>query len=98
MQLALSFSLALFVPAAFVLAAQSASTGLQQPASKSSATTYLTKPVRMGIAATPGSGPEVVARYLAARLAKAWAQQVVVDPRPRATGLIGADIVAKSIA
>jgi tripartite-type tricarboxylate transporter receptor subunit TctC len=50
----------------------------------------------MVIAATPGSGPEVIARYLAGRLSEAWGQQVVVDPRPGATGLIGADIVAKS--
>jgi tripartite-type tricarboxylate transporter receptor subunit TctC len=57
---------------------------------------YPAKPVRMVIAATPGSGPEVIARYLAGRLSEAWGQQVVVDPRPGATGLIGADIVAKS--
>ena len=57
---------------------------------------YPTKPVRMVIGATPGSGPEVIARHLASKLSEAWGQQVVVDPRPGATGLIGADIVAKA--
>lgn len=60
------------------------------------APTYPTKPIRLVTAATPGSGPEVVARHLAAKLGEAWGQQVVVDPRPGATGMISADIVAKS--
>jgi tripartite-type tricarboxylate transporter receptor subunit TctC len=57
---------------------------------------YPAKPIRMVTAATPGSGPEVIARQLAGKLSEAWGQQVVVDSRPGATGLIGADIVAKS--
>ncbi|MEQ1775516.1 MAG: tripartite tricarboxylate transporter substrate binding protein [Burkholderiales bacterium] len=67
-----------------------------QPASTGSAQLYPAKPVRMIVAGPAGSGPEVVARQLAAKLTEAWGQQVVVDPRPGATGLIGADIVAKS--
>mgnify|MGYP003394232514 FL=1 len=94
--IALTCSLALFANAAYVLAAQPASTGLHQPAAKESTISYPTKPVRMVIAAIPGTGPEVVARQLAFRLGEAWGQQVVVDPRPGATGLIGADIVARS--
>lgn len=50
----------------------------------------------MVIGATPGTGPEAIARHLAAKMSEALGQQVVVDPRPGATGLIGADIVAKS--
>lgn len=57
---------------------------------------YPAKPIRMVTAGTPGSGPEVIARHLAAKLSEAWGQQVVVDSRPGATGLIGAEIVAKS--
>lgn len=79
-----------------VYAAQPVATGLQRSSAKDPATLYPTKPVRMIIAGTPGSGPEVVARLLATRLSEAWGQSVVVDPRPGATGLIGADIVAKS--
>ena len=57
---------------------------------------YPAKPIRMVTAATPGSGPEVIARQLAGKLSETWGHQVVVDSRPGATGLIGADIVAKS--
>ena len=60
------------------------------------AQSYPTKPIRLITAATPGSGPEVIARHLAAKLSEAWGQQVVVDPRPGATGMISGDLVAKS--
>ena len=60
------------------------------------AQSYPTKPIRLITAATPGSGPEVIARHLAAELSEAWGQQVVVDPRPGATGMISGDLVAKS--
>jgi tripartite-type tricarboxylate transporter receptor subunit TctC len=67
-----------------------------QPATTELAHAYPTKPIRLITAATPGSGPEVVARHLAAKLTEAWGQQVVVDPRPGATGMISGDLVAKS--
>jgi tripartite-type tricarboxylate transporter receptor subunit TctC len=67
-----------------------------QPATIEPAQHYPTKPIRLITAATPGSGPEVIARHLAAKLTEAWGQQVVVDPRPGATGMISGDLVAKS--
>lgn len=60
------------------------------------AAAFPNKPVRLITAATPGSGPEVIARHLATKLTEAWGQQVVVDPRPGATGMISGDLVAKS--
>lgn len=54
------------------------------------------KPVRMVIAAPTGTGPELIARQLAGQLSEAFRQPVVVDSRPGATGLIGAEIVARS--
>ena len=67
-----------------------------RPAITDPAQSYPTKPIRLITAAAPGSGPEVIARQLAAKLTEAWGQQVVVDPRPGATGMISGDIVAKS--
>lgn len=67
-----------------------------QSAVATSASPYPTKPIRLITAATPGSGPEAIARFLAAKLTAAWGQQVVVDPRPGATGMISGDLVAKS--
>ena len=54
------------------------------------------KPIRMMVATAIGSGPDVVARLIGIHLAEAWGQQVVVDTRPGASGLIGAELVAKA--
>ena len=67
-----------------------------RPAATERAQPYPTKPIRLITAATPGSGPEVIARHLATKLTEAWGQQVVVDPRPGATGMTSGDLVAKS--
>jgi len=55
-----------------------------------------TKPVKMVVGFAPGGGTDVVARVLAQRLTEMWGQQVIVENRPGATGVIGADAVAKS--
>jgi tripartite-type tricarboxylate transporter receptor subunit TctC len=44
----------------------------------------------------PGSPSDVLARALGERVSAAWAQPVVVDNRPGATGAIGLDAVAKA--
>ena len=57
---------------------------------------FPTKPIRMMTATTIGSGPDVLARLLGTRLTELWGQQVVVDNRAGASGLIGAELVAKA--
>jgi tripartite-type tricarboxylate transporter receptor subunit TctC len=57
---------------------------------------YPARPVRLIVANTPGSAPDVVARLIGARLGETWGQQVVVDNRPGATGLIAADVIANA--
>jgi len=47
-------------------------------------------------ATTVGSGPDVIARLLAHRLTEALGQQIVVDNRAGASGLIGAELVARA--
>jgi tripartite-type tricarboxylate transporter receptor subunit TctC len=59
---------------------------------------YPERPIRMIIAATAGSGPDILARQIGNQFTEAWGQQVVVDARPGATGLVGAEIVSKSAA
>jgi tripartite-type tricarboxylate transporter receptor subunit TctC len=54
------------------------------------------RPVRLIVSNTPGSAPDVIARLLGAKLTESWNQQVVVDNRPGATGLIAAETVAKA--
>jgi tripartite-type tricarboxylate transporter receptor subunit TctC len=57
---------------------------------------YPARPVRLVVANTAGSAPDVVARLVGEKLAQAWGQQIVVDNRPGASGLIAAEVVAKA--
>ena len=54
------------------------------------------RPVRLIVANTPGSAPDVIARLVSAKLSEIWKQQIVVDNRPGATGLIAADALARA--
>lgn len=58
------------------------------------AQSYPTKPIRFIV----GPGPDVLARLIGQKLTESWGQQVVVDQRPGAGGIIAADTVAKSVA
>ena len=57
---------------------------------------YPERPIRLVIGSAPGSGPDIIARFLAERLYKSWSQRIVVDARPGVAGAISADIVARS--
>ena len=60
------------------------------------AQSYPGRPVRLIVSLAPGGGTDLVARVLAGKLSEAWSQQVVVDNRPGAGSIIGAEIVAKA--
>ncbi|HEX3168925.1 MAG TPA: tripartite tricarboxylate transporter substrate binding protein, partial [Burkholderiales bacterium] len=57
---------------------------------------YPTRPVRLIAPFSAGGGVDIVARYLALKLTEKWGQQVVVDNRTGATGIIGTEIAAHS--
>ena len=63
------------------------------PAGVAFAQNYPVKPIRFIV----GPGPDVLARMIGQRLTDSWGQQVVVDQRPGAGGIIAADTVSKSI-
>ena len=52
--------------------------------------------IRIILPTSAGSGVDITARTLAAKLTEAWGQQVVVDNRPGANGIIGMEALAKS--
>ena len=57
---------------------------------------YPNRPIRLVVASAPGGGSDILGRMLAQKLAEEYGQQVVVDNRGGASGVIGTDIVAKS--
>jgi tripartite-type tricarboxylate transporter receptor subunit TctC len=58
--------------------------------------TFPTKPVRVLVGYAPGGLPDTVARQIAQRLADKWGQQVLVDNRPSANGILAAELTAKA--
>lgn len=54
------------------------------------------RPIRMILGFAPGGSTDLVARVVAQKMSESWGQQVVVDNRPGANGMIGADLVAKA--
>ena len=59
-------------------------------------TNYPNRPIRMVAPASAGGPVDVIARALAVSLSDVLGQQIVVDNRAGAAGLIGAEIVAKA--
>jgi tripartite-type tricarboxylate transporter receptor subunit TctC len=57
---------------------------------------YPNHPVRMVVPFPPGAASDFLARVLGQKLTESWGQQIVVDNRPGAGGLIGGTAVAKS--
>ena len=57
---------------------------------------FPSKPVHIVVPFPPGGGADTLARIMEPRLAAIWAQAIVVENRPGASGHIGADLVAKS--
>lgn len=65
-------------------------------AANAAAQTWPAKPVRLIVADAAGGAPDQLARILSAKLAEGFGQQVIVDNRPGAGGVLGADLAAKS--
>jgi tripartite-type tricarboxylate transporter receptor subunit TctC len=60
------------------------------------AQTWPAKPIRIVAPSTPGDAPDVIARMVADKLSVALGQQVVVENRPGAGGVVGSEVVAKA--
>lgn len=59
-----------------------------------SAGAYPARPVRFIVPYAPGGPSDALARLIGSELGRRWNQQVVVDNRPGANAIIGADIAA----
>ena len=59
---------------------------------------YPARPIRIIAQFQPGTSTDILARVIGAKLAEAWGQQVVVDNRAGAGGLVGTELGAKAAA
>jgi len=57
---------------------------------------YPNKSIRLIVPFPAGGGTDIVARAISVKLTEAWGQQIIIDNRGGAGGVIGADTVAKS--
>jgi tripartite-type tricarboxylate transporter receptor subunit TctC len=57
---------------------------------------YPSKPIKAIVPFAPGSATDQIGRAFAAKMAESLGQPVVIENRPGANGLIGAELVAKS--
>ncbi len=64
--------------------------------SEGSAAEYPVRPIRFIVPQPPGGGTDVVARQLAPRLTDTLKQQVVVENRAGAAGIVGTELAAKA--
>jgi len=79
----------LLLAAAGISSAASAQAISKEPA-------YPTKPIRMVVPFTPGSATDIIARIIGPKLAEKLGQQIVVDTRPSAGGIVAFNIVAEA--
>src|SRR5205809_6187467 len=59
------------------------------------AQTYPNKPIRIVIPFPPGNTTDIMSRLIAPRMSERLGQQVIVENRPGASGMLGLDHVAK---
>ncbi len=76
--------------------AQPASTGSGQAASTGSGQAYPVRTVRIVVPTAPGGGSDTQARLLAKRFGESMGQSFVVDNRPGASGMIGAEFAVRA--
>lgn len=60
------------------------------------AQTYPTKPIKLIVSQPPGGGNDTIARMIADRISRPLKQQVVVDNRGGAGGVVAAELAARS--
>jgi tripartite-type tricarboxylate transporter receptor subunit TctC len=58
---------------------------------------YPFRPIRLIVPSAPGGAPDITARLIGNELTQQMNQQVVIDNRPGASGVLGFDLIAKAV-
>jgi len=74
-----------------------ATTAASAADSRASETGFPSRPIRLLVGFSPGGGTDLAVRIIGKKLADIWGQQVVVDNRAGAGGLVAFEIAAKAI-
>jgi tripartite-type tricarboxylate transporter receptor subunit TctC len=83
-------------PVCQVLAAVAGAALATGPAHAASAgERYPTKPIRVLVGFPPGGSTDVLTRQIGIRLSEALGQQIIVDNRPAASGILASELVAR---
>lgn len=82
------------IPATRVFLMVMVGTGIAVPAF---AQHYPTKPIRLIVPFAPGGSPDITSRQVANELSRQMGQQVVVDNRVGAAGIIGTELIARAV-
>lgn len=65
-------------------------------AAGAAAPSYPSKPIRLIVPFPPGGGTDIVARLIQERFSQVIGQQVIIDNRPGASGILGSELTAKA--
>ena len=82
--------------AALVALALCSQAGQFSQASAQGAASFPNKPIRIIVPFPPGGPSDVQARLIGQKMSENWGQQIIIDNRPGANTLIGAEAVAKA--
>ena len=60
--------------------------------------TYPSRPIRMVVPSSPGAGvTDIMARLIGQHLSVSIGQQIVIDNRPGASGILGSEVVSRAV-
>jgi len=66
------------------------------PAAALAEGSYPDRPIKIVVPTAPGSAPDLLPRLVGEKLTAKWAQPIIIENRPGATGNVGAEAVAKA--
>jgi tripartite-type tricarboxylate transporter receptor subunit TctC len=67
-----------------------------QAQGKDAVSAWPDRPIRLIVPFAPGGSTDAAARIIGLKVTELWGQQVLIDNRPGATGIIGSEMVAKA--